>query len=120
MERAWFHERLTLYITRSITSRNVYIDASILAVLWPVRTESIHLRPSAVLSRDPRPTYGALLIEPRNHVMTYILRRGGSGRYSPFCSRRPLLCFCTKPSIRINSSYTLDHSWKGRKIFLAA
>jgi hypothetical protein len=53
---AWFHERLTRYITRSITSRNAYIDALILAVLWPVRTESIHLRPSAVLSRDPRPT----------------------------------------------------------------
>jgi hypothetical protein len=28
--------------TRSITPRNVYIDAFIPAVLWPVRAESIH------------------------------------------------------------------------------
>jgi hypothetical protein len=43
-------------LTSVITSDNAYIDAFILAVLWPVRTESIHLRTSAVLPRDPRPT----------------------------------------------------------------
>jgi hypothetical protein len=48
----WSHERLTRYIIRSITSHNTYIDVFILAVLWPVRTESI-LRTSAVLPRDP-------------------------------------------------------------------
>jgi hypothetical protein len=43
-------------LTSVITSHNAYIDAFILAVLWPARTESIHLRTSAVLPRDPRPT----------------------------------------------------------------
>jgi hypothetical protein len=35
---------------------NAYIDAFVPAVLWPGRAESIHLRTSAVLSRDPRLT----------------------------------------------------------------
>lgn len=35
---------------------HAYIDAVILAVLWPFRAESIHLRTSAVPSRDPHPT----------------------------------------------------------------
>jgi hypothetical protein len=35
---------------------NAYIDAFVPAVLWPGRAESIHLRTSAVLSRDPRQT----------------------------------------------------------------
>jgi hypothetical protein len=38
----------TQYITYFITSYNIYIDIFILAVLWPVKTESILLRTSAV------------------------------------------------------------------------
>jgi hypothetical protein len=59
-ECAWSHARnahgFTQHITHSITSHNAYKDAFILAVLWPVRTESIHLRTGAVLSRDLRLT----------------------------------------------------------------
>ena len=71
---AWFHERLTLYITRSATSRNAYIAAFILAVLWPVRTESIHLRTSAVLLRDPRLTPVAIyIVYSRDYLVSIIL-----------------------------------------------
>jgi hypothetical protein len=71
---AWNAHSFTQHITHSITSHNVYIDAFILAVLWPVSTESIRLRTSAVLSRDPRPTafhnveLGAPTKMPETHV----------------------------------------------------
>jgi hypothetical protein len=43
---------------------NTYIDAFVPAVLWPGRVESIYLRTSAILSRNPRLT----VISPNSSI----------------------------------------------------